>query len=92
MKTGDASLVWTVAHLAVDLGGQHDAVALAVHLEGAADELLAFALVVDVGGVDEVDAPVQGAVDDLNGFICATWIGEIHCSQAQWGDFYAGST
>ena len=88
----DAPVIRPLAHLAVDLGGQNDFVAPAVLFEGAADELLAFAVVVDIGSIDEVDAPVQGAVDNLYRFFAAAWIGEVHGPQAQRGDLYAGST
>jgi hypothetical protein len=38
-------------------------------LEDLADDLLRLAGRVDVGGVDEVDAGVQGAVDDADGVV-----------------------
>ena len=50
-----------VAHRVADLGGQHDAVAPAG--ERLADDVLGHAEVVDVGGVDEVDAGVERDVD-----------------------------
>ena len=60
-----AAVVWPFSHGAKDLGRQDHVAALAVFLEGAADDLLTFALVVYVGGVDEVDASVQGTIDDF---------------------------
>ena len=58
-------VVGPVAHVAVDLGRQHDLLAPPAALrEPAADDLLgdAFALLpaVDVGGVEEVDARAPG--------------------------------
>ena len=57
-------LVGVLAHRHAELGGQHDVVAAA--LERLADDLLRLAGRVDVGGVDEVDAGVQRAVDDAD--------------------------
>jgi hypothetical protein len=47
----------------VELGREHDVVALAAG-QRLADDLLRLAARIDVGGVDEVDARVQRAVDD----------------------------
>jgi hypothetical protein len=44
------------------LGGQHDLLAPA--LERLPGDLLRLAIGVHVGGVDDVDAPVEGGVDD----------------------------
>ncbi len=49
-------------HREADLGGQHDLVATA--RDGPADQLLGHPVAVGVGGVDQVDAPVEGGVDD----------------------------
>jgi len=54
--------VGVVAHGAVELGGEDDVVAAS--LDGFSDDLFGFASGVDVGGVDEVDAGVEGGVDD----------------------------
>ena len=59
-----AELVRVVAHRAVHLGREHDVVAPA--FERLADDLLGLAARVDVGGVDEVDAGVERAVDDAD--------------------------
>ena len=48
-----------------ELGGQHHPVALAP--EGPAQQLLVLPPAVHVGGVQEVDAQVEGAVDDRDG-------------------------
>ena len=60
----DAALVGVVAHRSPELRGQDDVVAAA--LERLADDLLGLAGRVDVGGVDEVDAGIEGAVDDAD--------------------------
>src|SRR5438876_351239 len=57
-----APLVLVGAHLIVELGCQHDVVAPS--LQCRADDLFAFTERVDVGGVDEVDAAVERALDD----------------------------
>ena len=54
----------SVAHRAVHLGREDDVVAAA--RERLADDLLRLAARVDVGGVDEVDAGVERAVDDAD--------------------------
>ena len=64
-----AHVVGAFAHHAVHLGGEDDVVALAVALERLAGDLLAAAAAVDVGGVEEVDAGVEGAVDDVVGVV-----------------------
>ena len=49
-----------------ELGGEHHVVAAA--LDGPADEFLVDVRAVDLGGVDEVDAEVERAVDGADGF------------------------
>ncbi len=61
-------LVGVVAHRAVHLGREDDLVAPAVR-EGLADDLLRLAPGVDIGGVDEVDPGVEGAVDDRDAVV-----------------------
>ena len=63
-----AALVGVVAHRAVDLGGQHDVVAPAAG-QRLADDLLGLAARVHVGGVDEVDAGVERAMDDADALV-----------------------
>jgi hypothetical protein len=46
------------------LGGKHNILATA--LERFADNLLRLAVAIPVGGVDEVDAGIQGLVDDAD--------------------------
>lgn len=60
-------MVGIVVEGPADLGGQHDVVAAAI--ERLADDLLGLAGGVDVGGVDEVDAGVEGGVDDADGVV-----------------------
>ena len=69
-----ALLVRIVAHRAVHLGGQHDVVAPT--LQRLADDLLRLAAAIPVGGVDEVDAEIQGLVDDADAVVV---IGIAHC-------------
>ena len=61
------SLVGVVTHGCHELGSQHHTVAPA--LEGLADDLLGLAERVHVGGVDEVDARVDGGVDDADAVV-----------------------
>jgi hypothetical protein len=51
----------------VELSGQDDVVAASG--DGLADDLLRFALGVDVGGVDEVDVGVESAVDGADAVV-----------------------
>jgi hypothetical protein len=59
-----AAAIGAGAHLHIDLGRQHDLLALGEIAQGAADDLLAGAVGVDVGGVDEIDAEFQCLLDE----------------------------
>jgi hypothetical protein len=76
----------------VDLGGEHDARAVLTG-ESLADDLLGLALGVDVGGVDEVDARVQGSVDDPDRVVVVGVApgAEHHGAEAQGTDFDTGA-
>ena len=52
------------AHRVVDLGRDHDLVASGEVAQGAADDLLARAVGVGVRGVEEVDAELDGTLDE----------------------------
>jgi len=60
---GVARLIGVLTHGAMELRGEHHAVAAPTG-EGPADDLLRLPSRVDIGGVDEVDPGVQGPVDD----------------------------
>jgi hypothetical protein len=62
---GETALVGSLSHLDADFRGQHHPVTAA--LEDAAQDLLGSTGVVHVGGVDEVDAPLQAVVHHLRG-------------------------
>jgi len=62
-----AAVVGVGAHWHRHLCCQHHVVATV--REGLADDLLRFAGRIDVGGVDEVDAGIQGAVDDADAVV-----------------------
>ena len=57
----------TVVHLEIHLGGQDDVVAAAVLLQRPADDLLRAAGAVDVGGVPEGDAELDGLLEERLG-------------------------
>jgi hypothetical protein len=82
-----ALLVRILAHGPVHLGGQHDVVAPA--FQCLADDLLRLAAAIPVGGVDEVDAGVQGFVDDADAVVVVgiAQSAEHHRAQAIRGDF-----
>ena len=63
------------------LGRQDDLVTPAVLLERLADDALALARVLHVGGVDEVDAAVDRGVDDADRILFGCRAAEIHGSE-----------
>src|SRR6185369_17515234 len=70
-----------------ELGGQDHLVALA--LQGAAQQLLALAPAVEIGGVEEVDAEVQRAVDHRDGLRVVSLAVDVrhgHAAEADGGD------
>ena len=60
----EAAAVGFVAHHAVDLGGDDDGFAAGVGLEEAAENDFAVAAGVDIGGIEEVDAEVEGLAEE----------------------------
>jgi hypothetical protein len=86
-----AALVGIVAHVAVNLRREHDVVAPPAG-ESLADDLLRLAARVDVGGVDEVDAGVERAVDDPDRVVVirVAPAAEHHRAQAERTDLDAG--
>jgi hypothetical protein len=87
-----ARLVGIVAHRAVELRREHDVVAAAAG-KGLADDLLGLPPRVDVGGVDEVDARVERAVDDADRRVVVGLAprAEHHRAEAQRRDLHAGA-
>ena len=88
---GSAALVRVLAHRHEELRGEEHVVAAA--LAAPPDDLLGHAAGVDVGGVDEVDAGVEGAVDDAGGVVAVVVApgAEHHRAEAQGTDRYAGA-
>ncbi len=74
-------LVRALAHHVADLAGQHPVVALP--LQQLAHHLLGPAVVVDVGGVDEIQAVVARGSDDARGLVIGRLLAEHHGAQAQ---------
>ena len=64
---GQAGAVRSRPHPAVHLGGEHDLLAAGEVAQRAAGDLLAAAAGVDVGGVEEVDARLEGVPDERPG-------------------------
>src|SRR6185295_5064351 len=85
----EPALVRTGTHRRPDLGGEHRL--LAAVREGLADDHLRLALGVAVGRVDEVDAGVQGAMDDADALfvVRVSPTAEHHRSQAERRDHEA---
>ena len=84
--------VGTVAHREMDLGGDDDAVAAAARQRPAHD-LLGLTAGVRVGGVDEVDAGVEGPVDDPGRLLMVgvAPAAEHHGAEAQGAHLDAGA-
>ena len=55
--------------LEVHLGGENDVVAARVFPYGAAHDLLGAAETVDVGGIPEIDAKLQGLLEERLGIL-----------------------
>jgi hypothetical protein len=75
-----------VVHPATELGGDH--VLVAVALDGAADQELVRQRTVDLCGVDEVDAQLEGALDRPDTFFLvrgAVEGGHAHAPQPDGG-------
>ena len=75
-------------HGAVHLGREDDLVATTVPLERLARDLLALAEGVDVGGVEEVDAGVEGAVDNRVRLFGLGTPAEHHAAEAEARDLH----
>ncbi len=83
-----ALIVGTEAGPPVDLGAEDHLVAAAG--QGLPDDALRIARVVDVGGIDEVDARVQRGVDDPDRVGLGRASAEIHRAEAQRRHAHAG--
>src|SRR5204863_8819938 len=81
------------AHPGVELGSEDDVVAASAG-QRLADDLLRLARGIDVGGVDEVDALVEGPMDDAHRFVVVGVApgSEHHRSQAEGADLDAGAS
>jgi hypothetical protein len=94
----EAGGVGVFAHGAVELGGDHHLVAPGKLAHRAAQELFAGAVGVDVGGVEEVDAGLEGlavqraAALFVHGPLvrAALRVAVGHAAQAEAGDLQAG--
>ena len=78
-------------HTVEELGGEDDLVALAGLRERLAHDLFGLPVGVDVGGVDEVDAGVDSAVDDPDRVVVVfiAPVAEHHGAEAQAADLDA---
>jgi hypothetical protein len=79
-----------VAHGKPHLGGDNEVVAPAGPSEPATDHLLGRTRLVDVGGIDEVAAALEVAVEDHMGLVLVGLLAEGHGSQAELGHERAG--
>ncbi len=95
---GQAAAVGVFSHGAVDFGGEDDFIALGEITECAADDFFAGSVGIDVGGVEEVDACVEGffyegsALFFVQGPEVISTLGNAvaHAAEADAGDFEAG--
>jgi hypothetical protein len=89
MAPRGAACVEVGADLGVDLGGEHKVVAMALHQP--AEDLLRNALVVLVGGVEEVDAGVAAGFVHRRGGHLVGVAAERHGAEAELGNLDAGA-
>src|SRR4029077_19650805 len=94
---GGPAVARPFAHLAVDLGGEDDALAPAAALgEPAAHDLLRDALAglpsVDVRGIEEVDAGIERPVHEREAVRLARLRAEVHRAEAEAAHAQASST
>ncbi len=85
-----SSPVRPIVHLGPELRGQHHSVTLA--LQYRAHNLLALAVPVDIGGIEEIDAVVQRRIEDPGGLGLIQPQRKIHASKRQTRHFDAGVT
>ena len=64
---------------------------MTVPTEGVPDQLFTPALIVDVRRIDEIDASIDRAVDDLEGLFWAGTTTEHHGAQGERTDSQAGA-
>ena len=92
MVTAEAPVVGTIAHGVVDFGGQQDPISLARVFQEATDDSLAFALIVAVGRVKDVEAGIQRHLHDVT---CgALWgrVSKVGGAQTYWRYLHTGSS
>src|ERR1700733_15887606 len=65
---GQASAVWPGSHPPIELGRDNKLVPAALLGQNLPQDLLACAVRVDISGIDEVDAGVQGGDNQRSGF------------------------
>ena len=73
-----------------ELGGDHQAIALA--LDRLAQQLLIGARAIDLGRVEEGDAPLGGGIHDGERSVFIALITKRHRAKAQTGNFETGTT
>ena len=56
------------------------------------DAALARTLAIGVTSVDQVDADIEGSIDDLPGFLLGGCITEVVGSEAKWRNFDTGAS
>jgi hypothetical protein len=100
---GEAAAVGLLAHEALDFGGEDDGFAAGVGFEEAAENGLAVAAGVDVGGIEEIDAQIESLAEKglAVGFIespglaagqkfAGGWRTIGHAAETDAGDFESG--
>jgi hypothetical protein len=98
---GQAGPARAVVHLAEHLGGQHDVLATRIAPDRAAHDLLRGAGLIDVGGVPEGDAEVDGLLEKRLGLVVGQGppvrafgggVAVTHAAQRQPADLQSGLT
>ena len=73
------------AHRVADFGGQNPVAPLG--LDGTPDDLLGLALIIDIGGIDEIDTMIRRHADNGLGCGFIRLHAEHHGAEAQARDF-----
>src|ERR1043165_6538832 len=84
-----ATIIRARANWKVNFGRQHHLVALTTLRQCSADHALAFAAVVAVGSIEEVDPGVERALDHAHRLVRRRWVGEVERSETEWRDAYS---
>jgi hypothetical protein len=76
-----ARIVRQIAHTPIDFGCQHHLIAQIAILQKFSDNALAFSLVIDIGGIEKINASLHGFLHDRERIGFTRRPPEVHRSQ-----------